>query len=136
MAKNDKSADKKGKKGKGDKKDKKGQRASGDGVSIAAHPRAAAHVRQAKGLGGVGFFVVAAYLSHQAGVPADQVALRALAFGIAGYLLAWGCSVTIWRHLILAELRAAVESGRASLKPAADGAGPVENAGKSDAGGE
>ncbi|HET8977515.1 MAG TPA: hypothetical protein VFN87_05105 [Solirubrobacteraceae bacterium] len=117
MAKNDKTATKKGNaKTKGNKKPKgKKGTAAGEGISIAGHPRAAAQVRRAKGLGGIGFFAIAAYLSFKAGVPADQVALRAVAVGIAGYMLAWACSVTVWRHLVLAELRAAVESGRATF---------------------
>jgi hypothetical protein len=122
MAKSDKSkgnkADKKGKKGKG----KKG--AAGGGVSVAAHPRAAAQVRRAKGLGGLIFFVLVAYLSHQANVPPDQIALRALAGGIGGYMLAWACSVSIWRHLVLAEIRAAIEQGQATLEPPAPGEAP------------
>jgi hypothetical protein len=121
MAKNDKTAPTKGTKDKkdktkGGKKAKKGHGGASDGVSVAGHPRAAAQVRRAKGLGGVGFFAIAAYLSYKAGVPADQIALRAVAVGIAGYMLTWACSVTIWRHLVLAELRAAVESGRATFQ--------------------
>ena len=117
MAKNDKTAAKKGKDGKKGKKAKKGAASAADGISIAGHPRAAAQVRRAKGLGGIGFFAIAAYLSYKAGVTADQVALRATLVGIAGYMLAWACSVTVWRHLVLAELRAAVENGRATLRP-------------------
>lgn len=113
MAKSEKAKKDKTKGGK--KAQRKGADASG-GVSVAAHPRAAAHIRRAKGTGGIGFFAIAAYLSYKAGVSPDQVALRALAFGIGGYMLAWMCSVTIWRHLVLAELRAAVESGRARLE--------------------
>ena len=113
MAKN--KSDAKGKT-KGDKKAKKGKGAA-DGISVAAHPRAAAQVRRAKGFGGVTFFFVTAYLSHKAQVPADQVAVRALIGGISGYLLAWMCSVTVWRHLVLAELRSAIESGRAHMAP-------------------
>ena len=124
MAKNDKTEHKKKDKTKGNKKPKgkKGAAAAGEGISVAGHPRAAAQVRRAKGLGGVGFFAITAYLSLKAGVPADQAALRAVAIGIAGYMLAWACSVTIWRHLVLAELRAAVESGRATFEgpPATD----------------
>jgi hypothetical protein len=126
MAKTDKTAAKKGKdKTKGAKKAKKGAAAASDGISIAGHPRAAARVRRAKGLGGVGFFAIAAYLSYKAGVPADQVALRALAVGIAGYMLAWACAVTVCRQLVLAELRAAVESASATLQPAAPDARPA-----------
>jgi hypothetical protein len=115
MAKNEKTAVKKDKT-KGAKKVKKGKGAAEDGISVAGHPRAAAQVRRAKGLGGIISFAIAAYLSYKAGVPSDQIALRALAVGVAGYMLAWACSVTVWRHLVLAELRAAVESGRARLE--------------------
>jgi hypothetical protein len=118
MAKNEKTAVKKDAKDKtkGAKKVKKGKGAAEEGISVAGHPRAAAQVRRAKGLGGIISFAIAAYLSYKAGVPSDQIALRALAVGVAGYMLAWACSVTVWRHLVLAELRAAVESGRARLE--------------------
>jgi hypothetical protein len=112
MAKN--KSDAKGKKAKGDKKAK---RAAG-GISVAGHPRAAAQVRRAKGFGGVLFFLITAFLSYRAQVPPDQVLMRALVGGIGGYLLAWMCSVTVWRQLVLAELKAAIESGRASMEPA------------------
>ena len=107
-------------KAKGDKKGKKGKGAA-DGISVAGHPRAAAQVRRAKGFGGVTFFVLTAYFSFKAKVPADQIAVRALIAGIGGYMLAWMCAVTVWRELVLAELRAALESGRARMdrQPAA-----------------
>lgn len=101
-------------KGKGGKA-KKGKGAGSVSVSVAAHPRAAAAVKRAKGFGGVGGFLLAAYFSYGAGVPADQIGLRALAFGVAGYMLAWACSVTVWRHLVVAEVRAAVESGHVTI---------------------
>lgn len=126
MAKTDKP---KKDKTKGGKKAQRKATAAAGGVSVAAHPRAAAQVRRAKGIGGIGFFAVAAYLSYKAGVPPEQVGLRALAFGIAGYMLAWMCSVTIWRHLVLAELRAAVESGRARLEGPPSPAAPPADAG-------
>jgi uncharacterized oligopeptide transporter (OPT) family protein len=91
--------DKKGKKGKG------GADASA-GPSVAAHPRASRQVRQAKGWGGLAGFAIAAYLSHKAGVPTVDLGLRAIIAGLVGYMLAWACAVTIWRHLVLAELRA------------------------------
>jgi hypothetical protein len=120
-AKSAKSKDKgkgKGKgKGEGAKKGKRGASGAGERTSVASHPRAAAQVRRAKGWGGIGGFVIAAYLGHKAHVPADQVGLRALAFGVAGYLVAWACAVTVWRHLVLAEMRALVESGRMVVGP-------------------
>jgi hypothetical protein len=109
-------------KGKGkDEKGKKGKKGKGgaqDGISVAGHPRAAAHVKRAKGWGGLLGFAIAAYLSHKAGVPAVQVGVRALVAGVAGYLVAWACAVSVWRHLLLAELRAYVESGRGLGGPA------------------
>jgi hypothetical protein len=119
MAKN--KSDAKGKKAKGDKKAK----GAAGGISVAGHPRAAAQVRRAKGFGGVTFFLITAYLSYRAQVPPDQVALRALIGGIGGYLLAWMCAVTVWRHLVLAELRAAIESGRARMEPATPSGTPA-----------
>lgn len=118
MAKNKNDA--KGKKG-----DKKGKGAA-DGVSIAGHPHAAAQVRRAKGFGGVAFFLITAYFSYKAQVPPDQVAVRALIAGIGGYMLAWMCSVTVWRQLVLAELRAAIESGRARMEPVTPAAGDAK----------
>jgi hypothetical protein len=107
-----KKADKSSAKAEGKKgKKAKGQNDAVGGLSVAAHPRASYHVSRAKGWGGLAGFAIAAYLSHQAGVPTFQLGLRALAAGVAGYMLAWACAVTVWRHLVLAELRAAVERG-------------------------
>jgi hypothetical protein len=92
----------KGKKGKG----------SAAGPSVAAHPRARAQVRRAKGWGGLVGFTIAAYLAHKAQVPLPIAGARALAAGVAGYIVAYGASVTVWRHLVIAELRAAAEAGR------------------------
>ncbi|HTX08473.1 MAG TPA: hypothetical protein VME22_07665 [Solirubrobacteraceae bacterium] len=105
----DKGADKA--EGKKDKKAKKGKGSAGAaaGPSVAAHPRASYQVRRAKGWGGIAGFALAAYFSYKAGVPYPDLGLRALIAGIVGYMLAWACSVTIWRHLVLAELRAALE---------------------------
>jgi hypothetical protein len=105
---------------KADEKKKKGKKGKGDapaGPSVATHPRASYQVRRAKGWGGLAGFAIAAYLSYKAGVPTSDLGLRALAAGIAGYMLAWACSVTVWRHLVLAELRAAVESGATAPNP-------------------
>jgi hypothetical protein len=97
-----------------DKKDKKGKKGKGganasSGPSVAAHPRASHQVRKAKGWGGMAGFAVAAYLSHKAGVPTVDLGMRAIIAGMVGYMLAWACAVTVWRQLVLAELRAAVE---------------------------
>lgn len=83
--------------------------AASNGPSVANHPRARDQVRRAKGWGGIAGFAIAGYLSYKAGVPTFDVGLRALVAGIVGYMLAWMCAVTVWRHLVQAELRAALE---------------------------
>lgn len=128
-AKADKSKGKGGK-GKGAKGGKGGKGKSSDGLSVATHPRAHAQVRRAKGWGGLGGFAIAAYLSYQAGVPPEQVGLRALAAGAIGYLVAWGVAVTVWRYLVLAELRAYYDERKKSVPagiPLTTGGGPKED---------
>ena len=98
------------KKAKGKSKGK-GKDSSG-GLSIATHPRAGAQVRRAKGWGGLAGFGAAAYFSYKAGVPPEQVGLRALMGGIGGYMIAWACALTVWRHIVVAELRSLAERGK------------------------
>jgi hypothetical protein len=136
--KDDKSAEKTNDKEKGkDKgKDKKGKGKvdSKSGPSVAAHPRARQQVRRAKGWGGLAGFGLAAYLSHKAGIPFSQLGFRALVAGVAGYLLAWACAVTVWRHLVLAELRAAHEQTVAHVSESHFMVGGGGGDGKKDAG--
>jgi hypothetical protein len=115
-----KAADKKGKGAKGKAAKGKGAKRradGGSGLSVASHPRAAASVRQAKGWGGIGAFGITAYLSLSHGVSADVAGLRALGAGVAGYVVAWGCGVVVWRQLMVAELRARVERARGAHEP-------------------
>ena len=112
-------------KGKGKDKDKDKKRkgkgdASDEGMlSIASDPRAGAQVRRAKGWGGLIAFVLAGYLSINANVPLADAGLRALIAGLAGYLLAWACSVTIWRQLLTAQVKQAVEEANERRRQAA-----------------
>jgi hypothetical protein len=111
-----KKADKSAEKGKDKTKKGKKGKGAGDasaGPSIAAHPRASHQVRRAKGWGGLAGFGIAAYVSYKAGVPTFDLGLRAIVAGLVGYMLAWACAVTVWRHLVLAELRAAAERASA-----------------------
>ena len=41
-----------------------------------------------------------------------------IAAGIAGYMVAWAFAVTVWRYLLLAELRALAERQRARASAA------------------
>lgn len=111
MAKADQKASAaKGKKGDAKSgKDKKGKGDDGPVLSVARHPKAGPNVRRAKGWGGLAGFVAVAVLSYQANVPAFDIGWRALAAGVAGYLVAWAGSVTVWRVLLAAELRVLYE---------------------------
>ncbi len=95
-------------KGKGKDSKKKGKAnpaaTAGSGLSIAAHPRAAHRVAQAKGWGGLVGFVVGGYLSLPTATFAGA-ALHALAAGVACYVMVWAGAVFLWRHLVVAELR-------------------------------
>ncbi|MGO9901999.1 MAG: hypothetical protein ACLP0J_20480 [Solirubrobacteraceae bacterium] len=104
-------------KGKGKDKQAKGKgkgTAQTDGIfSVAANPRAGASIRRAKGWAGLAGFMIAGLLSIKASVPIVGAGERALIAGAAGYLLAWACAVTIWRQLMIAQLRVAAEEARA-----------------------
>lgn len=75
--------------------------------SVANHPRAGVQIGRMKAWGGLGGFCLVALLSERAGVPATDLLLRAILGGVAAYLVAWGVGVAVWRHLVIAELRAA-----------------------------
>ncbi|MGB2710045.1 MAG: hypothetical protein WBC33_00900 [Conexibacter sp.] len=74
--------------------------------SVANHPRALAQVARAKAWGGLGGFLLAGLLSWRAGVPAADLLARSILAGVAGYVLVWAAAVAVWRHLVIAELRA------------------------------
>ena len=76
-------------------------------LRLSAHPRAARHIRAAKGWGGLVGFAAVGLLSYQAGILPFEVGVRALLGGIVGYVVAWAIAVHVWRHLAVAEIRAA-----------------------------
>lgn len=94
--------------------------------SVANHPRAGVQIARAKSWGGLGGFLLAAVLSWRAGVPAADVLLRALMAGVVGYLGAWACAVVVWRHLVVAELRAVRAYHVARAQQAAQAAAAAE----------
>jgi hypothetical protein len=76
------------------------------GLSLAAHPRAVRRVAEAKAWGGLGGFVLGGYLS----LPTHsltEAALRALIAGVVCYVVVWAVAVSVWRRLVVAELRQA-----------------------------
>jgi hypothetical protein len=92
--------------------------------SVAAHPRAGAQIARVKAWGGLGGFALTAYLSWRAGVPIPNLLLRAIAGGVVGWLVLWAGAVTVWRHLVIAELRAARVARRAEAERRAAAAQP------------
>lgn len=78
-----------------------------DFVRLDAHPRARRSIARVKAIGGVIGFVIGLWLGARAGLPSWDTGVRALAGGIAGWLLVWLAAVQIWKQLILAEYRVA-----------------------------
>lgn len=81
-------------------------RAAGE-VRLSEHPRASHHIRVAKSWAGLGGLVLAGYASWHGGAPFFDTVLRGLLWGMAAYVLVWFCAVQVWRHLAIAEVRAA-----------------------------
>jgi hypothetical protein len=76
-------------------------------ISIAAHPRAATSIRRARSRTALLAFAVVLVVALHGGVGAQDAVIRALIAGVAANLVAWAAGVALWRHIILAELRAA-----------------------------
>jgi hypothetical protein len=74
-------------------------------ISIDQYPRAKQSISRAKGLGGIGCFVVVGFISLRAGVPFFDSGLRALVAGVVGYAVAWFGAVQVWRQLAIAQVR-------------------------------
>ena len=74
---------------------------------LSRHPRAQKQIREAKAWGGLVGFALVALLSLQAGQPLFDAGLRALAAGVACYVVAWAMAVSIWSHLARAEVKMA-----------------------------
>jgi hypothetical protein len=94
------------------KKPKQGAAQAATAICVSAHPRAAYSIRRAKGFGGLLGLVLVAWLSHRAGALPVDAAVRGLAAGLAGYLACWAIAVQVWRHLVVAEARAAADRAR------------------------
>jgi hypothetical protein len=100
-----------------DKKQKKGKKKAapeaGDGISVAAHPRARASIRRTRARVALIAFGLVLFLSLKSGVPGQEAALRALVAGLIDNLVAWACALAVWKSLILAELKLAHDAQRA-----------------------
>ena len=80
---------------------------SGDEIRLSQHPRAQHEIRRAKGWGGLIGCALAACLEWKAGLPFFDVAMHAVLWGVAAYVVVWFLAVQIWRQLAIAEIRAA-----------------------------
>jgi hypothetical protein len=124
--KESKGKDAKGKKGKDEKL------ASAEGSpspSVAAHPRAARSVAQARGWGGLAGFFIAGYLSLPTGTLAEA-ALRALIAGSVCYVATWAAAVFVWQRLVMVEIKgreqALLAGAQAALGPGEATGAPAE----------
>lgn len=105
-------------KAKKDKGGKKGKARETDWpvISVSAHPRASNAIVKMKAWAGlIGFFGVG-LLSYSAGVEPFESLVRALAAGIALYVIAWMAGVTLWRSLVVEEARQEGERRRQAIE--------------------
>ena len=90
------------------------------GITLKGHPRAAGSIRRAKARGGLAGFAIAALGSWAHGGAIVTVLVHGLEGGIAGYVVCWFAAVTIWRHVVRAELKAALEKRVAAQAAASE----------------
>lgn len=103
-----------------EKKQKKAKETTADEkVSIAGYPRAASSIRRTKARGGLIGFFIGALVSWMHGGLMPSVLIHGLEGGIAGYLACWFAAVTVWRHVIHADLKSALERHKAATAAAA-----------------
>jgi hypothetical protein len=103
----DKPAKKAKEKGKGDKGKGKGKGQTPGALRLATHPRAPQQIAMAKGWGGLLGFVFVGWTSHAAGATVFESGLRAIAGGLALYVLAWAAAVVVWQQIAKAEVERA-----------------------------
>ena len=92
-------------------------------IALRDHPRAGPGIRRAKawgGLAGFGLMILAGLLSG--GDPADAL-LRALAGGLAGYLVMWVVAIAVWIQVLRAEATTAARRAVERSRRTAEGGG-------------
>src|SRR3954453_24164407 len=99
-----------------DKKDKKAGERVPVTVSIAHHPRAKAGIRRARTRAAFGAFVIVFALNMLKTGDAFTSPWRALLAGIVVNIIVWRCAIVVWRHVVLAELRAEEERRIAAVR--------------------
>src|SRR3954451_21998080 len=96
-----------------EKKDKKDNKDKDERVpvtvSIAQHPRAKAGIRRARTRAAFAAFVLVFALNMLKSGDAFTSTWRALIAGIVVNIIVWRCAIVVWRHVVIAELRAEEE---------------------------
>ena len=106
-------------------------------ASIAGHPRAKLAIRRARSRAAFVVFLLVLLFGHKAGLSWFDATWRALVAGLAANLIAWRCAISVWRHIIVAELRQAEEAYAERRRAAreaierrhAEAAGQADNSG-------
>ena len=94
------------------KKDKKSKKKGEDApltVSISAHPRAKAGIRRARTRAAFGAFLLVLALNLVGDQDMFDALWRALLAGIVVNVIVWRAAIVVWRHIIIAEVRAEEE---------------------------
>lgn len=102
------------------------------GVSIANHPRARVSIRRVRARVALIVFALVILQAHGAGISGQESVLRGLLAGIAGYVGAWAIGLAVWKHIVLAELRAAHQRRQARRAEAVRAAAAAADAAAAD----
>lgn len=87
----------------------------GPRITLSGHPKAAGSIRRAKGRGGIVGFLIGALGTWASGGELANVLMRGLETGIVGWLVCWFAAVTIWKHVVNAEVRSAIARRKAQM---------------------
>jgi hypothetical protein len=82
-------------------------------IAPANDVRAAAGIRRSKARAALAGFAVAGFAAYGHGDLLFNVGVHALEGGVVGYLLGWIVSLTVWRRIMRAETRHAIDILRA-----------------------
>jgi uncharacterized membrane protein YccC len=74
-------------------------------ISVREHWRAGPSVRRAKGIGGLAGFFLAVAAGVVNGASGSDILWHGLLAGLAGWMVAWGAALVVWRQLVPAETR-------------------------------
>ena len=74
-------------------------------ISVREHWRAGPFVRRAKGVGGLGGFFLAVAAGVLSGASGSDILWHSFLAGLAGWMVAWGAALAVWRQLMPAETK-------------------------------